>query len=243
MTNARLLILGLLVTHVLALTACATIKSRFARQTLPDLGAPIPKTVQVEFDPSLTKAEAEYLDGCSHITPLPLGSTVEESLTQAAYQTFQNVTVAEGAAAPSKADVIIRIRMLEPRLKIQTDALYDRAPAELSLDAIATFYDSSGQVIAERPLQATRKDRVRLELMQRRCAYIVDPFVQDTSTMLATQFMQEARVLFDPTNKAAAAAAPAVVAPAGMAHTIHRVGRCKFERRDVLIILQGHAPR
>ncbi len=213
LTNGRLLILGLLVTQILAVTACATIKSRFARQTLPDLGAPIPKSVQVEFDPSVTKAEAEYLDGCSHPTPLPLGSAVEESLTQAAYQTFQNVTVAEGAAAPSKADVIIRIRMLEPRLKIQTDALYDRAPAELSLDAIATFYDSSGQVIAERPLQATRKDRVRLEPTQRRCAFIVEPFVQDTSTILATQFMQEARVLFDRTDKAAAAAAPAGMAP------------------------------
>ncbi|MGC3974635.1 MAG: hypothetical protein QM771_09670 [Nitrospira sp.] len=99
----------------------------------------------------------------------------------------------------------IRVRMLDPRFKLQTDALYDRAPAELSLDALVEFFDASGAPLGERPLQATRKERLQLELTQQRCDYIVDPLLQDTSTMLATQFMQEARMLLAPTAPPAAA--------------------------------------
>lgn len=217
MKNIRLLILGLLVTQVAAFTACDTIKSRFSRQALPDLGAPVPKTVQMEFDPSVTNAKAEYLDNCTHIMSMDIGSAVEESLIQAAHQTFHSVVVAGGTATPRNPDVFIRVRMLEPRLKIQTDALYDRAPAELSLDVMAAFFDSSGQLIAERPLQVTRKERLQLELVQRRCDYVVDPFIRDTSTMLATQFMQEARLLLDPTRHAQASASPSSVSTAGAA--------------------------
>ena len=213
MKTNRILILGVLLIQLLASTACESIKSRFSRQALPDLGAPVPKTVQMEFDPSVTKAKVEYLDNCTHIMSMDIGSAVEESLIQAAHQTFQSVVVAGGTAAARKPDVTIRVRMLEPRLKIQTDAVYDRAPAELSLDAMAAFFDSSGQLIAERPLQATRKERLQLELVQRRCDYVVDPFVRDTSTMLATQFMQEARVLLDPTSQAS----PSSTVPAGVA--------------------------
>ena len=103
--------------------------------------------------------------------------------------------------------------MLDPRFKIQPDALYDRAPAELSLDALAEFFDAAGAPLAERPLQSTRKERLQLELTQQRCDYIVDPLLQDASTVLATQFMQEARVLLDPTHAATAAAPPASVVP------------------------------
>ncbi|MDP9132514.1 MAG: caspase family protein [Nitrospirota bacterium] len=175
----------------------------------------------MEFDPSVTKAKAEYLDNCTHILSMDIGSAVEESLIQAAHQTFQGVVVAGGTAGTRNPDVIIRVRMLEPRLKIQTDAVYDRAPAELSLDAIAAFFDSSGQLIAERPLQATRKERLQLELVQRRCDYVVDPFVRDTSTMLATQFMQEARLLLEPAAKTSSpdpniAAAPGASKATGM---------------------------
>jgi hypothetical protein len=215
--TTRLIILGLLITQALAFTACQAIKSRFARQTLPDLGAPIPKTVQMDLDPSITKAKADYLDNCGHLMSMYIGSAVEESLIQAAHQTFQHVGVVGGTTPASNPDVVIRLRMLEPRLKIQTDALYDRAPAELSLDVMAEFLDSSGQLIAERPLQVTRKERLQLELIQKRCDYVVDPFVQDTSTAVATQFMQEARVLFDPAAKSSGTSVPPASVPTGSA--------------------------
>ncbi|MBA2485113.1 MAG: hypothetical protein H0V35_03270, partial [Nitrospira sp.] len=186
------LILGMLVILALASTACETIKSRFARQALPDLGPPIALTVQMDVDPSLSKAKIQYIDSCSRIQPLSIGPTVEDLLVQAAHQTFRTVLISGGNITDTKPDVTVRVRMLDPQLKIQADGLYDRKPAELSLDVFAEFYDAAGKLLAERPLQATRKERLQLELTQQRCDYLVDPIVQDTSTMLAAQFMQEA---------------------------------------------------
>lgn len=205
MKTYRALVLGMLFIHVLGSAGCETIKSRFSQQALPDLGPPIPLIVQMDIDPSLSQAKTEYIDNCSKIRPLSIGSTVEDMLVQAAHQTFRAVVVPGGHTAEAKPDVIVRVRMLDPRLKIQSDGLYDRAPAELNLDAFAEFYDASGTLLAERPLQATRKERLQLELTQQRCDYLADPLVQNTSTMLASQFMQEARVLLAP----AAAASPA----------------------------------
>ncbi|MFZ1503071.1 MAG: hypothetical protein WAS50_07965 [Nitrospira sp.] len=212
MKTHRALILGMLLIPVLASVSCESIKSRFARQTLPDLGPPVPLTLQLDVDQSLATAKAEYIDNCGRIHLFSIGPTVEDMLIQAAHQTFRAVVLPGSDASAGKPDVTVRIRMLDPRFKIQTDALYDRAPAELSLDALAEFFDASGAPLAERPLQSTRKERVQLELTQQRCDYIVDPLLQDTSTVLATQFMQEARVLLAPTHPATAATAPQSVA-------------------------------
>jgi len=210
----RVILVGMTLLSLLASIGCETIKSRFSRQALPDLGPPVPLTVQLDIDPSLAKAKTEYIDNCSRIHVFSIGPTVEDTLIQAAHQTFRSVVVAGSQAAGGKPDVTIRVRMLDPRFKLQTDALYDRAPAELSLDALAEFFDASGTPLGERPLQATRKERLQLELTQQRCDYIVDPLLQDTSTMLATQFMQEARVLFAPATPAPAAGATATPAEA-----------------------------
>lgn len=212
MKTHRALILGMLLIPVLASVSCESIKSRFARQTLPDLGPPVPLTLQLDVDQSLATAKAEYIDNCGRIHLFSIGPTVEDMLIQAAHQTFRAVVLPGSHDSVGKPDVTVRIRMLDPRFKIQTDALYDRAPAELSLDALAEFFDASGAPLAERPLQSTRKERVQLELTQQRCDYIVDPLLQDTSTVLATQFMQEARVLLDPTHTATAATTPQSVA-------------------------------
>ncbi len=223
MKNARFLILGLLLSQALTSAGCDTIKSRFARQTLPDLGPPIALTVQMDMDPSLSEAKTQYLDGCSRIQQLSIGPTLEDLLVQAAHQTFRTVLVSGGHVTTSKPDMTVRVRMLNPRLNIQVDGLYDRKPAELSLDAFAEFYDGAGKLLVERPLQATRKERLQLELTQQRCDYLMDSILQDTSTMLATQFMQESRALLDPAKKtvgsptSTAPAAAAAPNPAGSA--------------------------
>lgn len=202
--------LGIVLVQLLAFSGCDTVKSRFSRQALPDLGPPIPMTAHIEIDPSLSKARTEYLDNCGRLHPFAIGPTLEDTLIQAAHQTFRTVVLPGSAAAGSKPDVTIRLRMLDPRFKIQTDALYDRAPAELSLDVLTEFFDASGAPLAERPLQITRKERLQLELTQQRCDYVTDPFLQDTSTLLASQFMQESRVLLAPgTQPPTAAGAPA----------------------------------
>lgn len=204
--------LGIVLIQLLAFSGCDTIKSRFSRQALPDLGPPIPLTAQIDVDPSLSKARTEYLDNCGRLHPFVIGSTVEDTLIQAAHQTFRTVILPGSHVTGPKPDVTIRMRMLDPRFKIQTDALYDRAPAELSLDVLAEFFDAAGAPLGERPLQVTRKERLQLELTQQRCDYVVDPLLQDTSTMLASQFMQESRVLLAPT--APPVAATSSIAPA-----------------------------
>ena len=205
--TTRACFVGIVLIPLLASSGCDTIKSRFSRQALPDLGPPVPLTVQLDIDPSLAKAKTEYIDNCSRIHAFSIGPTVEDTLIQAAHQTFRSVVIPGSQAAGGKPDVTVRVRMLDPRFKLQTDALYDRAPAELSLDALAEFFDASGAPLGERPLQATRKERLQLELTQQRCDYVVDPLLQDTSTMLATQFMQEARVLLAPATQTPSAGA------------------------------------
>ncbi len=197
--------LGMVLIQLLAFSGCDTIKSRFSRQALPDLGPPIPLSAQIDVDPSLSKARTEYLDSCGRIHLLSIGPTVEDTLIQAAHQTFRNVILPGSSGAGFKPDVTIRMRMLDPQFKIQTDALYDRAPAELSLDVLAEFFDAAGAPLGERPLQVTRKERLQLELTQQRCDYVIDPFLQDTSTLLASQFMQESRVLLAPGTQPSAA--------------------------------------
>ena len=214
MKTTRLIIIALIMTQALVFTACQAIKSRFTRQTLPDLGPPIALTVQMDVDPSLAKAQTQYIDGCGRIHQLSIGPAVEDLLVQGAHQTFRTVLIAGGNVTAPNPDVTIRLRMLEPQLKIQADGLYDRMPAELSLDVFAEFYDANGKLLGERPMQATRKERLQLELSTQRCDYVMDPMVQDTSTMLATQFIQEARVLLDPDKKASAATAGAAAPPA-----------------------------
>ena len=214
MKTNRVVLVGMTLLSLVASVGCESIKSRFSRQALPDLGPPVPLTVQLDIDPSLAKAKTEYIDNCSRIHVFSIGPTVEDTLIQAAHQTFRSVAVAGSQAAGGKPDVTIRVRMLDPRFKLQTDALYDRAPAELSLDALAEFFDASGAPLGERPLQATRKERLQLELTQQRCDYVVDPLLQDTSTMLATQFMQEARVLLAPATPPPSAGATATPAEA-----------------------------
>ncbi|QOJ36346.1 MAG: hypothetical protein HRU82_15990 [Nitrospira sp.] len=213
----RLCVCGILLVQLSTFGGCDTIKARFARQTLPDLGPPLPLTARIEVDPSLSEAKTQYLDGCGRFRPLAIGSTAEDLLIQAAHQTFRTVVMQDGHATDAKPDVIVRLRLLEPRLKIQTDGLYDRAPAELGLDAFAEFFDQAGTPLAERPLQAARKERLQLELTQQRCDYVIDPLVQDTSAVLAAQFMQEARVLFDPAAKAGTASAAQTVASTAQA--------------------------
>lgn len=197
--------LGMMLIQLLGFSGCDTIKSRFSRQALPDLGPPIPLTAHIDVDPSLSKARTEYLDNCSRIHLLAIGPTLEDTLIQAAHQTFRSIILPGNSGAEARPDVTIRMRMLDPRFKIQTDALYDRAPAELSLDVVAEFFDASGVPLGERPLQITRKERLQLELTQQRCDYVIDPFLQDTSTLLASQFMQESRVLLAPGTQPPAA--------------------------------------
>jgi len=169
---------------------------------LPDLGPPIPVSASVELDPSVLKAMAPYVDSCGHLEQLRLGDPLEDALMQAAHQTFQTVYGSPPPAA-TKPDVHVRIRLLPPELKIDADAMYDRAPTLLRLDALAEFYDRDGKLISETPLQTTRRERIQVTLEQRRCAYMIDSFARDAAAALSTEFMKQARTVLLPETASA----------------------------------------
>ncbi len=162
---------GVLLLFLPALSVgCEKIAAGLSRATLPDYGPPIPVSVRMEFDSSLSEASAQYLDSCSHPREVRIGAVLEDTLLQAAHQTFKTVSFAGSDPTQTKPDVEVRITLLKPRFNIKNDNVYDREPAQLALDAVATFRDSSGNLLREQPLQVSRQERLLVEPTQQRCA-------------------------------------------------------------------------
>ena len=178
----------------------------FAPASLPDLGPPLPATVRLEFDPTLTTALARYADACNHPQELRIGEELETVLLDAARQTFQAVKMpGETGPLEQAADIEVAISLEQSGLRIQTDNIYDRLPAELALEALAVFKDRSGKVLGERPLKTIRRERIILEPTQHRCAYVtMDTFLHDAAVDLSTKFARESRALLDPSSQIAA---------------------------------------
>lgn len=188
----------------LALAAAGCEKLGLVRVQLPDMGPPLPISATVSFDPSVTSAKYTYTDACGHpnIT-VALGKVLESALTDAADQTFKKTDIVEALPTEPKSDLTVQIVLQQQGFKLLQDNLYDRVPAELFLEAVAVFRDPSGKVLREVPLKVTHKDRVLVLPDQRRCDYVMDPFVQDAAVKLATLFAQSARDLMDPGRAAA----------------------------------------
>lgn len=196
----------------LVLHGCEGFSSPFHKSTLPDMGPRIPSSVRMKFDPSLTTAIARYADACNHPQELRVGAEIEDVLVDAAHQTFQSVQVAGQRAADAPADVEAFVTLQQMGLQIQTDGIYDRLPAELTLESTVVFRDQSGKVLAERSLKTTRHEKIILEATQKRCAYAtMDSFLHDAAVVLGTQFMREARGVFEPSTPTAGPVPPSSV--------------------------------
>jgi hypothetical protein len=202
MRRASLVVLVLICS---LLDGCERFSAPFRKSTLPDMGPRIPASVRMNFDPALTSAIARYADACNHPQELRIGAELEDVLIDAAHQTFQSVQIAGQRAADTPADVEAFLTLQQSGLQIQTDGLYDRLPSELTLESVVVFRDRSGKVLAERTLKTSRKERIILEPTQHRCAYVsMDGFLHDTTVVLGTQFMREARAVFEPSASAGA---------------------------------------
>ncbi len=192
-----------LILGVVATAAC----ERFQRPALPDMGPQIPVSVTLEFDPLLTRAMVDYIDACNHPHEIRLGEEIEAVVTEAAHQNFKSVQIAGTKTdKPEKPDVEIRITLQQKGLKLKTDNVYDRIPAELMLEATAGVRDASGNTVGELPLKVVRTDRLLLEPTQHRCDYAsMDGFIRDTAIVFASQFIRDARALLDPNRQHAGA--------------------------------------
>jgi len=220
--RARLASVLLALLLALSSVSCEKIQSIIGRSTIPNLGPPIPVTAQIAFDPSLSKATLQYTNACNAPQQLRVGDELESALLQASHQTFKTIYVGGKVPAGVKPDVDILIALQQSGLQIQTDGIYDRLPADLTLGAVALFKDSSGKVLLEQPINITRREKLVLEPTQHRCEYVTtDAMLHDAAVSMSIQFIRHARALLDPDNQLAAEAAeqpapqaaPAAAAP------------------------------
>lgn len=195
------LLLGLLATTVAV--GCTK------RLDLPDMGAPLPYSAKLELAPSVTEAKFEYVDNCGHFRPVPVGADLEEILIETAHRLFKRVEFDRGGNQGAPTDVVIKLELVDSGLNIQMDNLYDRAPAEVRFIAVERIYDASGKLLREPDVQVSRKERVRIEPLQKNCEYILDPFLPNAMTEFAMRFVAETRATLAPPEQASSPVQPA----------------------------------
>ncbi len=210
---------AVLLVLALATTGCEKAASLVSRTPIPDMGPRLPVSVKLELDPALTTARVQYTDACNAPREARIGGELEATMLQAAHQTFEKVEFAGGPTV-AKTDMVIHISLVQVGMEVKTDNVYDRLPAELTLEATAAFKDAQGKLIQERPIVGSRKERLLLEPTQHRCEFgSMDAFVHDSAVTLAIHFIREARALLEPmaeTGQLPQAAAAAPPAPSGL---------------------------
>ena len=160
----------------------------------PPMGDPLPSAVQLLLPPSLKEQSLRYTDSCGRPEEIPFGRHVEEALLEGAHRTVQTV-IYEGR--PNKAatpDHVVKIDFLDWSFDLNKDALYDRAPATLQMNAVARVYDKTGALLRETEIKVSRQERLRLEQLAKNCDYIIEPFIRDTVIEFASKTFLDARV-------------------------------------------------
>lgn len=191
-------------------SGCGKTKELLGRATIPDMGPKLPLTVKMEFDPALTGTRLPYINACNAPFELRVGPELEAVLLQAAGQNFKGVQFAGAAPTGAKPDVTAQFVLQQSSLKVQTDGIYDRLPAELSLEAAVAFKDQTGRLLGERIIKTNYREKLIVEPSQHRCDIVsIDGFLQNAAVSLSVQFIREARTLLDPDGTLAATGQPA----------------------------------
>ena len=208
----------LLVT-VSGLWGCEKMTSALHRTPLPDMGPRLPNSVKLTFDPSLTTLKMQYQNGCGHLLDLRVGEEIESVLIDAAAKNFQSVMVTGGTAAPVQPDTEILVTLQRSGFKLWQDSLYDRVPADMTLEALLTFKDIAGKELGQQTISITHNERLILTPTGVRCDYgNIDEFVYDAGLKMSVQFILAAKTQLATTSRpapATVAASPMRPAPAG----------------------------
>ena len=203
------------------LAGCDKLSNPFRRAPLPDMGPRMPNSVKLAFDPSFTDLKMQYIDSCNSQHELPVGAEAESVLIDAASQNFQAVSVTGGTASPTPPDTEILISLQRSGLKLWADNVYDRVPADMTLEALLTFKDAAGKELGQQTISIAHNQRLILEPTQRRCDYgNINEFVYDAGVALSTQFIRASRTQLAagttaPATKTAAAPVRPAQSPAG----------------------------
>jgi hypothetical protein len=187
------ILLGLLLT-ISGLWGCEKLASPFQRTLLPDMGPRLANSVKLTFDPAFTNLKMPYIDGCNSPHELNVGEEVESIMIDAASQNFTAVTITGGVPAQIPPDKEIAVTLQRSNLKLWADNVYDRVPADITLETLLTFKDATGKELGRQTLSIAHNQRLILEPSNRRCDYgNIQEFVHDAGIALSTQFIRAVR--------------------------------------------------
>ena len=194
------------------LWGCEKVTSVFHRSSLPDMGPRLANFVKLTFDPSFTNLKMQYIDGCNSPHELNVGEEVESIMIHTASQNFTAVTVIGGVPAQFKPDTEIVVTLQRSGLKLWADNVYDRVPADLTIETLVTLKDAAGKELGRQTISIVHNQRLILEPAIRRCEYgNIDEFVHDAGIALSTQFMRAVRAQLAATG--GTAPAPVATSP------------------------------
>jgi hypothetical protein len=158
------------------------------------MGPRLANSVKLTFDPSFTNLKIQYIDGCNSPHELNVGEKVESIMIDAASQNFTAVTVTGGIPAQIQPDKEIVVTLQRSGLKLWADNVYDRVPADMTLETLLTFKDAAGKELGQQTVSIAHNQRLILEPTPRRCDYgNIGEFVHDAGIALSTQFIRAAR--------------------------------------------------
>jgi hypothetical protein len=158
------------------------------------MGEPLPYTVKLELSPSITPQIFRYTDSCGQPEEIPIGHQIEAALHEGARRTFKTVVSDDDAGKSITPDHVIKIDIRDWFFNLDKEALYDRAPATLRMNAFARMHDKTGTLLRETEFKVVRQERLRLERVGKNCDYIIDPFIENTAVELAYKLFMNVRV-------------------------------------------------
>ncbi|MFZ3012394.1 MAG: caspase family protein [Nitrospira sp.] len=159
---------------------------------LPSLGEPLPASAKLDIAPPIKDLTIRYSDSCGQLQEIQLGDRLQEALREGLQRTF-NTTVDAGTSDTATPDYVIHVDLVDSSFDLNKEALYDRAPAVLHLNAIARVYDRKGALLRQTDIKIARQERLRLEQLSKNCNYLIDPFIRDTVIDFATRVSLNAR--------------------------------------------------
>ncbi len=157
---------------------------------------PLPHVVKLDIPSSIAQRTFRYTNSCGQMGEVPIGRQIEKALREEASRTFKTVVSESDRENGVRPDHVMTFEVREWSFELDKDALYDRAPATLRMNALVRTSDIHGAVLRETEFRVDRRERLRLEQVGRNCDYVISPFIRDTAEELATQVFLDARIAF-----------------------------------------------
>ena len=140
------------------------------------------------------------------------GKKSNRLMIHAASQNFTAVTVIGGIPAQFQPDTEIVVTLQRSGLKLWADNVYDRVPADMTLETLITLKDAAGKELGQQTISITHNQRLILEPAIRRCEYgNIGEFVHDAGIAFSTQFIRAVRTQLAATG--GTAPAPVATSP------------------------------